>query len=63
MKSLLSKDQVSMRDVFGETLLKLSLESDKVYAIDGDLANSTKIDAVAKGILLDFCKWASLNKI
>ncbi|WP_368297576.1 transketolase family protein [Cytobacillus firmus] len=49
MKSLLSKDHVSMRDVFGETLLKLSLESDKVYAIDGDLANSTKIDAVAKG--------------
>jgi transketolase len=39
---------VSMRDAFGETLLRLSREHDKVYALDGDLANSTKLDMVAE---------------
>ncbi|MDQ7864990.1 hypothetical protein RCO48_39520 [Peribacillus frigoritolerans] len=36
-----------MRDTFGETILKLSMEDPAVYAIDGDLANSTKVDTVA----------------
>ncbi|WP_100331156.1 transketolase family protein [Bacillus xiapuensis] len=47
MKAIKSADKVSMRDVFGETLLQLSLDDEKVYVLDGDLANSTKIDKVA----------------
>lgn len=47
MVSLLSEKQETMRDIFGETLLKLSKEDEKVYVVDGDLANSTKIDGVA----------------
>lgn len=47
MKSIQLAEKVSMRDVFGETLLQLSIEDEKVYALDGDLANSTKVDAVA----------------
>ncbi|MCM3601649.1 transketolase family protein [Robertmurraya korlensis] len=49
MKSVVPQKNVSMRDVFGDTLLKFSLESSRVYAIDGDLANSTKLDTVANG--------------
>ncbi|MGE8019505.1 transketolase family protein [Peribacillus frigoritolerans] len=41
------KKSVSMRDTFGDTILKLSKEDPAVYAIDGDLANSTKVDTVA----------------
>lgn len=37
-----------MRDIFGETMLSLSKSDDRVYAVDGDLANSTKIDGVAE---------------
>ncbi|SKB02574.1 transketolase family protein [Sporosarcina newyorkensis] len=47
MKSTQLAEKVSMRDVFGETLLQLSVEDEKVYALDGDLANSTKVDTVA----------------
>ncbi|MBS4208883.1 transketolase family protein [Bacillus sp. FJAT-50079] len=47
MTSTLSAEKVSMRDVFGETLLQLTLEDETVYALDGDLANSTKVDVVA----------------
>lgn len=47
MTSLLSEKHETMRDVFGETLLQLSKEDEKVYVVDGDLANSTKIDGVA----------------
>lgn len=48
MKNILSAEKVAMRDVFGETLLRLSVEDENVYALDGDLANSTKVDIVAK---------------
>lgn len=47
MKNIQLAEKVAMRDVFGETLLQLSLEDEKVYALDGDLANSTKVDMVA----------------
>lgn len=47
MTSLLSEKHETMRDIFGETLLQLSKEDEKVYVVDGDLANSTKIDGVA----------------
>jgi transketolase len=40
--------QVAMRDVFGDVLLELSLKDSRVYALDGDLANSTKLDKVAE---------------
>lgn len=40
--------QVAMRDVFGDVLLELSLSDDRVLALDGDLANSTKLDKVAE---------------
>lgn len=39
---------VSMRDAFGDKLLALSREYDNVYALDGDLATSTKLDKVSE---------------
>ena len=47
MKNSQLVEKVAMRDAFGEKLLQLSLEDEKVYALDGDLANSTKVDMVA----------------
>lgn len=48
MTSLLTDKKETMRDIFGETILNLSQTDEKVYVVDGDLANSTKIDGVAK---------------
>lgn len=36
-----------MRDGFAKKLLQLSIDDEKVYALDGDLATSTKTDIVA----------------
>ncbi|EKN63252.1 transketolase family protein [Schinkia azotoformans] len=47
MKTTLSKEKVSMRDGFAKKLLQLSIDDKKVYALDGDLATSTKTDIVA----------------
>lgn len=47
MTSLLSEKKETMRDIFGKTMLDLSKTDEKVYVVDGDLANSTKIDGVA----------------
>src|SRR5699024_2104508 len=47
MTSLLTDKKETMRDIFGETLLNLSQTDEKVYVVDGDLANSTKIDGIA----------------
>ncbi|WP_339226862.1 transketolase family protein [Oceanobacillus sp. FSL K6-2867] len=49
MSTVLSNAKKSMRDIFGEKLLELSLKDENVYVLDGDLANSTKVDIVAKG--------------
>jgi len=38
----------SMRNVFGQTLAELAVTNPSIYVLDGDLANSTKIDLVAK---------------
>jgi transketolase len=46
MGSLLTERQ--MRDVFGNVLLELSRNDSRVLALDGDLANSTKLDKVAE---------------
>ena len=35
-----------MRDEFGKQLLKLTLENDNIYAIDGDLAASTRLSYI-----------------
>jgi len=43
-----TKTAVSMRDAFGEKLAELAREDSRVYALDGDLANSTKLDKVAE---------------
>ncbi|WP_245629057.1 transketolase family protein [Alicyclobacillus shizuokensis] len=43
----LTEERVAMRDAFGESLLSLSQADERVYALDGDLANSTKVDRVA----------------
>src|SRR4051794_31930325 len=43
-------DRKSMRDVFGEEILKLAQSDPRVYALDGDLANSTKINSVAENL-------------
>lgn len=48
MSSLLSIEKDTMRNSFAKTILKLSQEDEKVYVVDGDLGNSTKIDGVAK---------------
>lgn len=39
---------ISMRDAFGDKLLELSQSDPRVFALDGDLANSTKLDKVAE---------------
>ncbi|WP_231634468.1 transketolase family protein [Salinicoccus sp. YB14-2] len=39
-----------MRSAFGKTLSNLATEDCKVYALDGDLGNSTKVDEVAKNV-------------
>ncbi|TBL69895.1 transketolase family protein [Paenibacillus thalictri] len=44
----LTLEKTSMRDVFGEVILELAKSDPKVYALDGDLANSTKINTVAE---------------
>ena len=41
--------KVAMRDAFGETLLQFTKDDPRVYAVDGDLATSTKLDKVAEG--------------
>jgi len=38
----------SMRDVFGDAILKVATENPKVVVLDGDLGNSTKADTVRK---------------
>jgi len=47
VKSMISTEKISMRDVFGKKMLELSKNDEKVYVLDGDLATSTKIDLVA----------------
>lgn len=47
MTSLLSNKKETMRDIFSELILKFSKEDERIYVVDGDLANSTKIDSVA----------------
>jgi transketolase len=47
MKVRLTDRLVAQREVFGDTLLELIDEDERVYVLDGDLANSTKADKVA----------------
>ena len=39
---------VAQRDAFGDTLVELIDRDERVYALDGDLANSTKADKVSR---------------
>ena len=39
---------IAQRDAFGETLVELIDRDERVYALDGDLANSTKADIVSR---------------
>ncbi|SMQ86992.1 transketolase [Bacillus sp. OV166] len=48
MTNLKTVEKVAMRDVFGETLLKFSFDDPRVFALDGDLATSTKVNVVAE---------------
>jgi transketolase len=41
-------EQKSMRDTLGDVILELALNDPRVYVLDGDLANSTKINTVAE---------------
>ena len=43
----ISDELVAQRDAFGDTLLELVDRDERVYVLDGDLANSTKADKVA----------------
>ncbi|MGG3449124.1 transketolase family protein [Domibacillus aminovorans] len=47
-------EKASMRDVFGEALLNITKKDTKAVVLDGDLANSTKTDIVAKGNAAQF---------
>ncbi len=47
-------EKASMRDVFGEALLNITKKDTKAVVLDGDLANSTKTDTVAKGNAAQF---------
>ncbi|WP_416435103.1 transketolase family protein [Priestia megaterium] len=49
MSMLTLGEKMAMRDIFGDTLLALSQKDSKVVALDGDLANSTKLDKIAEG--------------
>lgn len=44
----LELEKQSMRDVFGDKILELATSDRRVYALDGDLANSTKMNTVAE---------------
>ena len=44
----ISAESAALRDVFGDTLIELVDGNDDVYVLDGDLANSTKADKVAR---------------
>ena len=48
MNAKISDKLVAQRDVFGDTLVELIDRDDRVYVLDGDLANSTKADKVSK---------------
>jgi len=41
-------EKKSMRDMLGDVILELSKNDPRVYVLDGDLANSTKINTVAE---------------
>ncbi|SVB00386.1 uncharacterized protein METZ01_LOCUS153240, partial [marine metagenome] len=41
-------EMVAQRDVFGQTLIEMIDTDPRVYVLDGDLANSTKADMVAR---------------
>ena len=47
MNLQITDEKVAQRDAFGETLLELIAADERVYVLDGDLANSTKADLVA----------------
>jgi len=47
MKVEITGREMAQREVFGDTLLELIEEDERVYVLDGDLANSTKADKVA----------------
>ena len=44
----IARREVAQREVFGDTLIELIDEDERVYVLDGDLANSTKADKVAE---------------
>jgi transketolase len=44
----LTDELVAQRDVFGDTLVELIDRDERVYVLDGDLANSTKADKVSR---------------
>ena len=49
MKNLKKTDELlAQRDAFGDTLIELIDQDERVYVLDGDLANSTKADKVSQ---------------
>lgn len=47
MNLRITDQKAAQRDAFGDTLLELIAADERVYVLDGDLANSTKADQVA----------------
>ena len=55
MKNLKKTDELlAQRDAFGDTLIELIDQDERVYVLDGDLANSTKADKVIEKIIEEF---------
>ena len=48
MTLVVGEQVAAQRDVFGDTLVELIDQDERVYVLDGDLANSTKADKVAQ---------------
>jgi transketolase len=48
MKIAITDKQLAQREVFGDALIELIDGDERVYVLDGDLANSTKADKVAQ---------------
>lgn len=45
---VLEPEKQSMRDAFGDKMLEIAKADPRVYVLDGDLANSTKVNTVAE---------------
>jgi transketolase len=48
MNATVTDQLIAQRDAFGQTLIELADADERVYVLDGDLANSTKADMISQ---------------